>query len=79
MNDILDEMERLGIFADINPADPAAVRQVVTKMITDGELIFRHNESGAIMGKFFNESVHFFVKPGIHHYDAERGLYRTTE
>lgn len=77
--DLLNDLEKMGIFADVNPADPASVRQLMENMITDGEFILRRDESGTIVGKFFFESVHFFIRPGVLRLDPERGLYRVTE
>ncbi len=74
MQPFLDALERTGIFAELDPANPEQVRQCFINHINDGQMTFRAGVMGIYFVKFYNEPTEFRVKPGVFLYRAETGV-----
>ena len=74
MQDLLDTLNQLGIFAELDPANPDAMRQLFASLVANGELTFRRDPLGTLFAKFFNESLEFRVQPGVFRYTPDAGL-----
>ncbi len=70
----LDALERMGIFAELDPANPEQVRQRFIKHINDGQLTFRAGVMGIYFVKFYNEPTEFRAKSGVFLYSPETGV-----
>lgn len=74
MQVFLDDLEKMGIFAELDSDDPQKVRRQFEQLIHDGQLTFRSGLRGAYYVKFYNEPTEFRVKPGAFLYDPEAGV-----
>jgi len=70
----LDTLEKLGIFTELNPTNPEAIRQLFEQRLENGELTSRHDATGNYFAKFYNEPTEFRVKAGVFLYNVDTGI-----
>lgn len=73
MEAFFETLEKMGIFAELDPTHPENVRARFEQLIRDGQLTFRPVMNTYYV-KFYNEPTEFRVKPGAFLYDPDTGV-----